>query len=322
MRSAQPLALWRPGPPGVTPLVRDDARSYGDPQSENVLVHAENLDGMRRLARAGFVELFRCIYFDPPYNSGRRFAEYDDVLEPEQWRIMMRERLAAARDLLSQDGAIFVEIDDTELGPLLIEMDEVFGREQRVSTTTVIRSAATGHKAINRGPVNVTDFLLVYAKERTRWRANALTRERAGYDAAYGTWLENPDESLDRWRFVSLASHVRRKLGRDVTRSAIEQYAIAHVEHVVRFAQPRYEAISRDARALIDQSRCEPDRVMRLAREGRSDFIVRAGNRVLFLKDKVVDRGGRRVLVEPLTNVWDDVPFQGDRQGRRRSIRP
>ena len=55
-----------------------------------------------------------------------------------------------------------------------------------------MRSAATGHKASNRGPVNVTDYLLVYAKDRARWRCNPVVRERARYDAAYSTWLENP----------------------------------------------------------------------------------------------------------------------------------
>src|SRR5580658_9955033 len=88
---------------------QDPARSYGAPGSGNALVHGENLDAMRRLARAGLAGRFRCIYFDPPFNSGRRFAEYDDALEPAAWRAMMLERLVAARDLLADSGAIFVE---------------------------------------------------------------------------------------------------------------------------------------------------------------------------------------------------------------------
>ena len=68
-----------------------------------------------------------------------------------------------------------------------------------------MRSAATGHKAINRGPVNVTDFVLVYARERTRWRSNPLVRDRTSYDRAYGTWLENPRDACTSWRFSPLA---------------------------------------------------------------------------------------------------------------------
>jgi adenine-specific DNA-methyltransferase len=321
VRSLQPSELERNGA-HVSWFSCDPSRSHGDARSENALVHGENLDAMRRLAAAGFAGRFRCVYFDPPFNSGRRFAEYDDALEPAAWRAMMRERLDAARDLLAADGAIFVEIDDTELGSLQGEMDEIFGRTQRVSTITVVRSAATGHKAINRGPVNVTDFLLVYAKDRARWRCNALVRERRGYDDAYRTWLENPGDAAERWRFAPLAGHARAVLGKKVSSARIAEYAIEHAEHVIRFAQPRYEAVSRQARALIDRSRRERERVLRLERKGRRDLVLRGGNRVLFLSDKVVEREGRRVLVEPLTNVWDDVPFQGiAREGGARFVR-
>jgi adenine-specific DNA-methyltransferase len=107
-----------------------------------------------------------------------------------------------------------------------------------------------------------------------------------------------------------------------LSRDDVERYAIDHADHVVRFAQPRYEAVSGAARALIDRSRLEPERVLRLARSGRKDMLLRAGNRVLFLSDKVVERDGRRVLVEPLTNVWDDLAFQGiAREGGARFVR-
>jgi adenine-specific DNA-methyltransferase len=322
VRPMVPPQLERTGTEVGAQFFRDAGRSYGDARSESALVHGENLDAMQRLAGAGFVGRFRCVYFDPPFNSGRRFAEYDDALAPAAWRAMIRERLEAARELLAADGAIFVEIDDTELGSLQGVMDEVFGRAQRVSTITVVRSAATGHKAINRGPVNVTDFLLVYAKDRARWRCNPLVRERRGYDDAYRTWLENPHDSPEQWRFVPLAAHARSVLGTKASQPRIAAWAIEHAQHVVRFAQPRYEAVSRQARALIDRSRRDPERVLRLERDGRRALVLRGGNRVLFLSDKVVERDGQRVLVEPLTNVWDDVPFQGiAREGGARFVR-
>jgi adenine-specific DNA-methyltransferase len=235
---------------------------------------------------------------------------------------MIVERLAAARALLAETGTIFVEIDDTELGSLQCAMDDVFGRRQRISTITVVRSAATGHKAINRGPINVTDYLLVFAKDRQRWRCNPILRERHRYDRAYATWLCNPGEELASWRFTSLVSAVRTHLGRAPTRSEVESHALAHPDHVVRFAQPRYDAVSREARTLIDQSRMDPDRVMRMPRAGRKDLVLRGGNRILFLADKVARIDGRPVLVEPLTNVWEDLGFQGiAREGDARFVR-
>ncbi len=310
-----------PVPPGFQ---RDAARSHGDPDADCAVVHGDNLDAMERLVRAGFGGRFRCAYFDPPFNSGRRFDEYDDDLGAAGWQAMMAPRLSLARELLAPDGALFVEIDDTELGALQVALDGLFGRDHRVATITVVRSAATGHKAGNRGLVNVTDFILVYAKNRASWRCNRQLRVRPGYDRAYATWLENPDDAPERWRFVPLAAHVRSELGAEATRTraTIERFALDHARHVVRFAQPRYEAVSRKAQALIDASCREPDRVFRLARPGRKDLVLRGGNRVLRLADKVARQDGEPVLVEPLTNVWDDVPFQGiAREGGARFVR-
>ena len=291
---------------------------------ENRLVHGDNLGAMRWLADAGFAGRVRCAYLDPPYNSGRTFAEYDDALSDGDWCAVMRPRLALLRDLLTDDGALFAEIDDTMLGPLHALLDEIFGRENRVSTITVVRSASTGHKAINAGPVNVSDFLLVYAKARPRWRPNPQWRERAGYDRAYGHFVPNREETLEAWRFESLRAHAaadlgyaspneaRAAIGREALLRAVERFALAHADRVVRFAQPRVEAVSREARALIARSKREAETTLRLLRPGYKDMILRGGNRVLFLGDKVrVREDGTPALVEPLTNVWDDVPFQG-----------
>jgi adenine-specific DNA-methyltransferase len=168
----------------------------------------------------------------------------------------------------------------------------------------------------------VADYLLVFAKDRQRWRCNPVLRERRLYDRAYATWLCNPQDPIESWRFTSLLSSVRSTLRRAPLRSEVERHALAHPAHVVRFAQPRYEAVSREARSLIDQSRLDPDRVFRMQRPGYKDLVLRGGNRVLFLADKVSRIGGRSVLVEPLTNVWDDVGFQGiAREGEARFVR-
>jgi adenine-specific DNA-methyltransferase len=106
---------------------------------------------------------------------------------------------------------------------------------------------------------------------------------------------------------VPLARRAKRELGEGASRDDVERFAVERAASVVRLAQPRYEAVSKAAQRMIDASRAQPDVVMRLARAGHKEMLFRGGNRILFLEDKV--QGG--VLVEPLTNVWDDVPFQG-----------
>jgi len=309
--------------PELTAFARDDSRSRGAcARAENRLVHGDNLGAMTWLASKGggaFAGRVRCVYFDPPFNTGRTFAEYDDALPANEWCAMMAPRLAAMRALVADDGAAFAEIDDTMLGPLIALMDATFGADNRVSTITIVRSASTGHKAINAGPVNVSDYLLVYAKDRRKWRANPQWRARDGYDAAYATFVPNRDEPLARWTFEPLRAHAWRalgfasakdavaKLGREGLARAVARFAVENAASVVRFAQPRVEAVSREARAWIARSKEEPHATLRLARPGFKDMVLRGGNRVLFLADKVRDG----VLVEPLTNVWSDVAFQG-----------
>ncbi|MGO8992109.1 MAG: site-specific DNA-methyltransferase [Polyangiaceae bacterium] len=306
-------------------FVRDDARSSAAfAEGENRLIQGDNLAAMRWLAGAGFAGRIRCAYLDPPYNTGRAFAEYDDALSDDDWCAMMLPRMQVLRELLAEDGALFAEIDDTMLAPLHALLDETFGRSNRVSTITIVRSASTGHKAINAGPVNVSDFLLAYAKAKPRWRSNPQWRERRGYDPAYGHFVPNREEATEAWRFESLRAHAcahlgyaspreaRAALGKEALLRAIERFAVEHADLVARFAQPRVEAVSREARALIARSKREPDTTFRLVRSGYKDMILRAGNRVLFLGDKVrVREDGTKVIVEPLTNVWNDVPFQG-----------
>ncbi len=297
-------------------------RTVGAASAENRLVSGDNLDALAWL-RAEFEGRFRCVYMDPPFNTGRTFAEYDDARSPAEWRAFLRERLLATVPLLAADGALFLEIDDSELGAAITLCDEVFGRAARVSTVTVVRSASTGHKAKNRGPVNVTDFILIYAKEPGAWTYRPARRVREGYDAAYSTYLVNPRAPDAAWRFESLRAAVARDagyasaaaagkgLGKEVLAARTVAFALAHKDHVVRFAQPRFEAVSRAAQQAILASREQPLRVVRLARPGFPDLVLRGGNRVLFLASKVVDTKDGPRLVEPLTNVWDDLRFQG-----------
>jgi adenine-specific DNA-methyltransferase len=295
---------------------------HGDPLAENLMIHGDNLVALQWL-RERLEGSVACAYLDPPFNTGRTFAEYRDTRAPDEWIAMIRPRLAAILPLLRVDGAIFVEIDDTMVGELLRAMDDVVGRQHRVSTVTVVRSASTGHKAKNRGPINVTDFLLVYEKTRGGWRHRPQVRVREKHDPAYGLWVANADEPCEKWTFEPLARHVARELGHGSTRKArsalgsielerrIAAYALAHAGNVARLAQPRFEAVSRAAQALIVRSRAEPDRVLRLKRKGLPDLVLRGGNRVLLLGRKVVTVDGLPRIVEPLTNVWDDLGFQG-----------
>lgn len=107
--------------------------SYGDPASPNMLIEGDNLDALKALLPyyAGQV---KCCYLDPPYNSETAFEHYDDNLEHSQWLSAIYPRLELTRELLSDEGVIFVSIDDREGHYLKVVMDEIFGRKNFLAT--------------------------------------------------------------------------------------------------------------------------------------------------------------------------------------------
>jgi len=107
------------------------ALGYGDRDTGNMLIQGDNLQALKSLLPfyAGQV---KCIYIDPPYNTGSAFEHYDDNLEHSQWLAMMWPRLELLRELLAEDGSIWVSIDDREGHYLKVILDELFGRSNFV----------------------------------------------------------------------------------------------------------------------------------------------------------------------------------------------
>ena len=111
----------------VMKILREDkSLSYGDPNSGNILVHGDNLEALKALLPfyAGRV---KCIFIDPPYNTGSAFEHYDDNLEQSIWLSLMYPRLKLLREFLTEDGSIYVCIDFNQTHHLRDLMDEIFG---------------------------------------------------------------------------------------------------------------------------------------------------------------------------------------------------
>jgi adenine-specific DNA-methyltransferase len=291
-------------------------------QGDNLLIKGDNLLALKALERH-FSGKIKCIYIDPPFNTGNAFEYYDDGLEHTIWLSMMKARLEILGKLLREDGAIFLEIDDTEQAYLKVLMDEVFGRSNYVLSIAVKRSAATGHKAINPSPVNVCEFIHIYARDKSKWRYIQQLVSRKGYDWAYNYVVTNKNDSFPGWKFAPLSNVVakelgfgdareaRKVMGKNNLENAMVDFALKHSDITIRFAQPNYGGVSQAARDLIDESKVKTDEVLCLRRKAYSDMYFYRGNRILFLHDKVQRGEEGNQIVEPLTNFWDDIPWQG-----------
>ena len=167
----------------VMKILREDkSLSYGS--GDNVLVHGDNLEALKALLPfyAGQV---KCIYIDPPYNTGSAFEHYDDNLEHSTWLNMMYPRLKLLRDFMREDGSIWISIDDREGAYLRVICDEIFGRQNFVSNISWQRTYSTRNDA--KGIVNEVEHILVYSK-REGWQPKKLARTEE-MDGKY----KNPD---------------------------------------------------------------------------------------------------------------------------------
>jgi len=143
-------------------LLEIDTRfSYGDETSRNMLIQGDNLEALKALLPY-YASKVKCIYIDPPYNTGSAFEHYDDNLEHSKWLDMMYPRLELLRELLSEDGSIFIQIDDDEHAYLKILLDEIFGRKNFINNIVWKRR---GGSANPKNRLNtVTDHVLWYSK--------------------------------------------------------------------------------------------------------------------------------------------------------------
>ena len=114
-------------------LVEDTSKSYGDPSSKNMLIHGDNLIALQALQQ-DFAGKIKCIYIDPPYNTGSAFEYYDDNLEHSIWLSLMKQRLFLLKELLADDGFFCCHIDDSESHYVKVLLDEIFGRTNYLTT--------------------------------------------------------------------------------------------------------------------------------------------------------------------------------------------
>lgn len=149
-----------PGKSAGRKLVSLKRLSYGDAGSGNMLIQGDNLDALHLIARtcAGMV---RCAYLDPPYRNGERYTHYADDLCHEEWLEQVTSRIACVAQFLSDDGSLWLSIDDTEVHYLKVAMDRIFGRENFV--TTVVWQQRTTREN-RRVFSNNHEYVLVYAK--------------------------------------------------------------------------------------------------------------------------------------------------------------
>lgn len=264
------------------------------PDTENMLIHGDNLLALKALEKK-FAGQVKCVYIDPPFNTGQAFENYDDNMEMSIWLSLMRSRLQILHTLLKDEGTLFVHIDDGYLPYITILLDEIFGRQNRLYLITFKQGAATGHKAINPGCVTTTNFVLIYSKKKGLWNPHRIYTKR-GRDDRYTKFVTNVSDHYSTWNIISLieAFASRNEIDIPTARKRIkdnpillERFVIDNAASVIRTARPDMKSVGKEIQEMVISSRENSSEILYLYRDGSPDMYFINGERILFYKDKL-----------------------------------
>jgi len=307
------------------PRILKYEKVFGDPKTENLLIKGDNLLILRSL-----IEMFKdrpekkrikCIYIDPPYNTGNAFKHYDDNLAHSEWLTMMRDRLKLLKQLLRRDGCIVVQIDNQEFAHLKVLMDEVFGRNNYVDFVTIETRTASGYKVINPGFFNSSEYLLIYAYDKKRFKHKTIYKEKV-FEAHYNKFIKNKNKNPAKWEVLNLKDVLAKKikiknwkegektLGKEALLDELRNFAIEHADQVAALEFVGRKASGRvvDAKERSLKSR---NKVFILKNDGKKSTYLYNGREIVFYSKKVRELDGDIVGSTVMTNIWTDISWSG-----------
>ena len=267
----------------------------------------------------------KLIYIDPPYYFIKEKKEdtfpYNSNFKLSTWLTFMKNRLEIARDLLSDDGAIFVQINDDGVGELHVLLKEVFKKENFINKITVKTKSPSGFASVNPGVFETAEYILSFAKDKAQWKYNPQF-VRSEYDKNYKFYITNKDENFSNWKIENIGEYVAKKQGYENKRKAYKELGQVFFDNLVAdFALQNSDSVFREtpindnASAVLidlrDKSKSEAGTIFFQPREDNYDVYVKNGQELTFYSKKIREIDGERVPSIQLSNIWTDIPYEG-----------
>ena len=180
-------------------LIENPEYSYGDPKSENIMIHGDNLLALKALEQ-DYTGKIKCIFIDPPYNTGNAFQHYDDGIEHSLWLSLMHPRLQILKNLLKEDGSIWITLDDSESHYFKVMCDEVFGRYNFIANCIWQKNYSPRNDA--KFFSSMHDHLLVYSKNSNLFKRKLLLRT----EEQNNRYTNRDNDSRGPWKAENLAA--------------------------------------------------------------------------------------------------------------------
>ena len=298
-----PLEGWQTKSDGVFSL----KRHLDGTLAENLLIKGNNLLALHTLKKQ-FRNKVKLIYIDPPYNTGNDGFKYNDRFNHSTWLTFMKNRLEVAKELLRDDGVIFVQCDDNEQAYLKVLMDEVFGRENFVSDVAVRSSTPSGLKTAHKEKtiIKQRDSILCFSKNSVVSRFKPQYEKKNSWDSHYMYFFDRENNQVLKLKDVLLEKNLIKENQKlddlNILDKDFNKFYIKYKENIFRTAPEMPKDIK-------IKSKNNPEKIIEYGDNENINYAWN-GNRMTFLSRAVKKIDGEECLGNLLCDFWGDIDFQ------------
>jgi len=269
---------------------------------DNLIIKGNNLLALHCL-KQNFRGQIKLIYIDPPYNTGNDEFKYNDSFNHSTWLTFMKNRLVIAEELLKDDGAIFIQINDIEQAHLKILCDEIFGREHFHTAICIQMSHLSGVKMAHKEVKlpKIKEWILFYTKnEKIKLNPQYIPATWEDALERYSSFILKSgfsDEQCDKWKIIPL-NQAMKEAGVNVKDSkAVLNFKLSNAHLIFRTARNRG----------ADYSKLPKNKFSKIDNPDGSYYFVYKGEDVSFSAEKVMVINGKKTPVVTVGDIWTDI---------------
>ncbi len=294
--------------------------------NENLIIKGNNLIALASLKKryAGKVKL---IYIDPPYNTGNDSFGYNDNFNNSTWLTFMFNRLKQAKELLRQDGVIFVQINDHNVANTKLLLSEVFGDNNFINLISVRTKSPSGFKTVNLGLFETAEYIVMFGKSKNDFIYNTQYT-KSEYDENYSGFISNISEDSSKWIITDIRKIIckdegvdpekvsnpykktKEKIGEAVYFQKLSDFALNNASSVFRLTEIGGDA-GKSTLEIKEKSKLHPDKIFEVKRENKSSRYILKGQELSFYSKKIKTIDAVASPTTLLTNIWSDIAWEG-----------
>ena len=277
-------------------------RKRGLPQdtiTDNLIVKGNNLLALHSIKKE-FVGKVKLIYIDPPYNTGNDGFKYNDNFNHSTWLTFMKNRLEVARELLRDDGVIFVQCDDNEQAYLKVLMDSIFGRESFVNSISIKVSPPNGIKLSHASKkiLKEKEFIIVFKKKDITITPQYKVVQK--WDNHYSYFIENRNCSIEKWKIKKLSEEIKKlKLEKNINNKNFEKWVLENSQAIFQLVVLPSQ--------IKNSQKYNVEKIQKIS--GMNDYYAYKGRQVQFLYKSIKNTLEGEKISQLICDFWNDIPF-------------